>query len=252
MSIRQSRRSSRRDTYRVRRTTVAIAAIAAAGLVPALGSTAMAAGHGGQGHAAHGQSGASGSGGSHGHAVAGGGAQTRQLHHQISVLDKRLVRLEGSRAFKALDDATEQAVSANIDNDRAVLATLDASVDAMSRADAQAARRQLRGFHVDNYVRVVAVLRHAEAIAAGAATVPAAQTALQQAIDAALGVTATSPRSATRDAQAALDDADQDIDDDTDGTDGTDDSTDGTDDSGDDSSTDGTGVSDGSGDQPAA
>ncbi|GAB3864358.1 hypothetical protein GCM10028801_33380 [Nocardioides maradonensis] len=187
----------------VRRTSVAVAAIAAAGLVPALGQSAIASGHG---HAA---------------------GQTRQLHHQVSGLDRRLARVEASHALAALADDTEQAVDANIENDRAILATLDDSVDAMTPADAKAARRQLRAFHVDNYVRVVAILRRAEGLVAGAATVPAAQAALDQAVATALGITASSPRSATRDARDSLDEADQDIDDDS-STDGTDDSTDGT------------------------
>ena len=204
----------------IRRTSVAVAAIAAAGLVPALGQSAFAAGHGHASHAGHASSHASG--------------QNRQLHRQIAGLDRRLTRVEGSHALSALADDTEQAVDANIENDRAILTTLDDSVDAMAPADAKAARRQLRAFHVDNYVRVVAILRQAEGLAAGAASVPAAQAALDQAVATALGITASSPHSATRDARDSLDEAGQDIDDDS-STDGTDDSTDGTDDgSGDD------------------
>ncbi|HWU22021.1 MAG TPA: hypothetical protein VN088_10880 [Nocardioides sp.] len=185
----------------VRRTTVAVAAIAAAGLVPALGSAATAAGHGPGGH-----------GGGHGSAHAAS-AQTRQLTHQISVLDARLSRLEGSDAVTGLDDTEELALDANIDADRAQLADLAAGVSALAPADVRAERRQLQSFRVENYVLAVTILESAADLADAAATVPAAQDELDRAVTAALELTASSTRSDVRDARSHIDAAQTAIDD---------------------------------------
>lgn len=181
----------------VRRTTVAVAALAAAGLVPALGTAATAAGHG---HGGHGSD----------HAAA---AQTRQLTHQISGLDQRLVRLEGSNLVTTLADSDEQALDANIEADRAQLASLAAGVSLMSPTDVRAARQQLHAFRVENYVLASTILHRAEDLAAAAATVPAAQDELTQAVTAALALTASSTKSDVSDARSHVDAAQTDIDD---------------------------------------
>ncbi|GAB4005758.1 hypothetical protein [Nocardioides ultimimeridianus] len=194
----------------VRRTTVAVAALAAAGLVPALGSAATAAGHG-HGHGDH--------GGGHGSAPAAA-AQTRQLTHLIGVLDARLSRLEGSDAVTSLDDTEELALDANIDTDRAQLADLAAGAGSLAPADVRTARRQLQAFRVENYVLAVTILHSAEDLADAAATVPAAQDELDQAVTAALELTASSARSDVRDARSHIDAAEAAIEDAA-GTDGT-------------------------------
>lgn len=185
----------------VRRTTVAVAALAAAGLVPALGSAAIASGHGPGGH---------GGGNGSAHAAA---ARTRQLTHQISVLDARLSRLEGSDDVTSLDDTEELTLDANIDADRAQLADLTAGVSALAPADVRGARRQLQAFRVENYVLAVSILHSAEDLADAAATVPAAQDELDQAVTAALGLTASSTKSDVRDARSHIDAAEAAIDD---------------------------------------
>lgn len=221
----------------VRRTSVAIAAIAAAGLVPAPGSAAHAAGHG-HGHGHGGQGGPA--------AVHGGPAQTRQLTHQIAGLDRRLTRLESSHLVTSLGDTDEQALDANIEADRASLAELAGGISLMSADDVRAARRELHGFRVQNYVLAVTILHRAESLADAASTVPAAQDELDLAVTAALSLTASSGKGDVRDARSHVEAAQTAIDDDADGTDdstdGTDESTDGTGDStdGTDDTTDGT------------
>jgi len=160
----------------VRRTAVAIAAIAAAGLVPAIGSSATAAGHG---HAS---------------------AQNRQLTHQIAGIDRRLARLESSRAVTSLADTDEQALDANIDADRTQLATV-------------VSRQDLRTFRVANYVLAATILHRAERLSAAAASVPAAQDELSQAISAALSLNASSSKTDVRGARSHLSAAQTDIDD---------------------------------------
>jgi hypothetical protein len=133
--------------------------------------------------------------------------RTKQLLKTVSVKDARLARMSTSKAVTRLDDAYEGEVVAGIDASREALAEIAAAVEAAdSTFDTRAAARDLRAFRVENHRLVVTVVAKAdrlldEATAAGDTETAAVATT---AIDAALAVTATSPKSEVKAARAAL------------------------------------------------
>jgi hypothetical protein len=133
--------------------------------------------------------------------------RTKQLLKTVSVKDARLARMSTSKAVTRLDDAYEGEVVAGIDASREALAEIAAAIEAAdSTFDTRAAARDLRAFRVENHRLVVTVVAKAdrlldEATAAGDTETAAVATT---AIDAALAVTATSPKSEVKAARAAL------------------------------------------------
>jgi hypothetical protein len=184
----------------IRRT--ATAAVLALALSAASGP-ALAAGHG---HATH----------DHSASAHGANGQARRLAAQIAQLDRRLVRLETSHGLTGLDPADQDVLVASIEADRAWLTSV-------------ASPAQLRPFRVENYHAAVSVLRNAGELADAAASVPAAQDELDQAVAGALALTALSPRADVHAVRAHLDGAETEVEDASgDSTGGSDDSTDDT------------------------
>ena len=137
-----------------------------------------------------------------------GKAQTKQLLKDIAREDKHLVKLATSHAVTDLGDANEAGVVANIAEARAVLADLEADVEAAgSTVDTRAARKELRAFRVQNLRHAAHVLEQVEELADDAAADTEAQTFLAQAQAAALAVEATSPKDEVKAAKALLESA---------------------------------------------
>jgi hypothetical protein len=138
--------------------------------------------------------------------------KTTQLLKTVAGKDKRLERMSTSHAVTRLDDAYETEVVAGIEESRDALAAIATAVgSADSTFDTRAAARDLRAFRVENHRLVVNVVAKAdrildEATAAGDTATADLATA---AIEAALAVTATSPRSEIKDARAGLQAADE-------------------------------------------
>ena len=140
-------------------------------------------------------------------------SQTKQLLKDIAGKDARLARLSTSNAVTRLADETEAELVSNIEDARTSLGEVKTSVEAAdSTVDTRAARKELRGFRVENFRLVVNILRTAEGLEEVAATDPEATDHLVAAEDAALAITATSTKAdvrAARDhvqaAQAELD-----------------------------------------------
>ncbi|WP_107771642.1 hypothetical protein [Nocardioides sediminis] len=134
--------------------------------------------------------------------------KTKQLLRTAAGKDKRLARLSTSKAVTRLDDAYEPDVVAGIEASRDALATIATALEsADTTLDTRAAAKELRTFRVENHRLVVNVVAKAdrvldEATAAGDSGTAALDTS---AIDAALAVTATSPKSEIKAARAALD-----------------------------------------------
>ena len=134
--------------------------------------------------------------------------KTKQLLKTVAGKDKRLARLSTSNAVTRLDDAYEPDVVAGIEASRDALATIATAIEAADTTlDTRAAAKDLRAFRVENHRLVVNVVAKAdrvldEATAAGDTETAALATS---AIDAALAVTATSPKSEIKAARAALD-----------------------------------------------
>lgn len=132
-------------------------------------------------------------------------AQTKQLIKTISVKDAQLERLVTADRTTVLADDHEATVVANIGDDREALAALKAEAEAAdSTLDTRAVRADLRDFRVVNYVLSGNILRQAEAIEDEAAADPEATMHLDEAIAAALAITAESTKSDVRDARAHL------------------------------------------------
>lgn len=132
---------------------------------------------------------------------------TRQLLKTVAGKDRRLVRLTTSNAVTRLDDAYEGDVVAGIEESIAALTAIRTAVEAAdSTFDTRAAAKDLRAFRVENHRLVVTVVAkadriHDEAMAAGDTGTAALATS---AIEAALAVTATSPKREIKAARAAL------------------------------------------------
>jgi hypothetical protein len=132
---------------------------------------------------------------------------TRQLLKTVAGKDKRLVRLTTSNAVTRLDDAYEGDVVEGINQSIAALTAIRTAVEtADSTFDTRAAAKDLRAFRVENHRLVVTVVAkagriHEEAVLAGDTGTAALASS---AIEAALAVTATSPKSEIKAARAAL------------------------------------------------
>ena len=130
---------------------------------------------------------------------------TKQLVRTITVKDARLERLSTADRTTVLADEHEAVVVSNIGADRAALATLRSEAEAAdSTLDTRAVRTELRDFRVVNYVLSTNILRQAEAIADEAAADPEAVAHLDEAVTAALDITAASTKSDVREARAHL------------------------------------------------
>lgn len=132
---------------------------------------------------------------------------TKQLLKTVAGKDKRLVRLATSNAVTRLHDAYEDDVVDGIAKSITALTAIRTAVEAAdSTFDTRAAAKDLRAFRVENHRLVVTVVAkagriHEEAILAGDTGTAALATG---AIEAALAVTATSPKSEIKAARAAL------------------------------------------------
>jgi len=132
-------------------------------------------------------------------------SQTKQLVRTISVKDARLERLSTADRTTVLADEHEATAVSSIGADREALATLRSAAEAAdSTLDTRAVRAELRDFRVVNYVLSGNILRQAEAIEADAAADPEAAAHLDEAVAAALAITAESTKSDVRDARAHL------------------------------------------------
>ena len=119
--------------------------------------------------------------------------------------DARLERLSTADRTTVLADEHEAVVVANIGADRAALATLRSEAEAAdSTLDTRAVRTELRDFRVVNYVLSTNILRQAEDIADEAAADPEAVAHLDEAVTAALAITAESTKSDVREAREHL------------------------------------------------
>jgi hypothetical protein len=133
--------------------------------------------------------------------------RTRQLLKTVAGKDARLARMITSHAVTRLDDAYEPRVVAGIDESREALAAIATAVEgADSTFDVRAAAADLRAFRVENHRLVVTVVAKAGRIldAATASGDTTTSDRASTAIEAALAVTATSPRSAIKAARAGL------------------------------------------------
>lgn len=131
--------------------------------------------------------------------------QTKQLLKTISGKDAQLARLAGSHRTTRLVDDVEALLLVNIDADRAALAQIRSAAQAAgSTLDPRAARKELRGFRVVNYVLAGNILHKAERMEDDVAADPTASAHLEDAVAAALAITADSPKSAVRDARGHL------------------------------------------------
>jgi hypothetical protein len=133
--------------------------------------------------------------------------RTRQLLKTVAGKDARLARMITSHAVTRLDDAYEPRVVAGIDESREALAAIATAVEgADSTFDVRAAAADLRAFRVENHRLVVTVVAKAGRILDAATASGDTTTAdrASTAIEAALAVTATSPRSAIKAARAGL------------------------------------------------
>lgn len=179
----------------VRRTALATLAAGALLLTPV-----------GAAHASHGKDG--------GHVR----TQVKQVIKDITVKDKALARLEGSRRVTRLADENEAVLVDSIESDRAALADLrSAAAAADTTYDARAVRKEVRGYRVEVYVQAVSIVRHAEELSVEAADDAEALALVDLALDAALALDSHSAKAELRvareyldQAEAALDDSDDD------------------------------------------
>jgi len=130
---------------------------------------------------------------------------TKQLLKAISVKDAQLARIAAADRTTRLADDHEAAVVSNIGADRATLAELRTDAEAVgSTLDSKAVRKELHDFRVVNYVLSGNILRQAERVEDELAADPEAAAHLEEAITAALAITAESTKSDVRDAREQL------------------------------------------------
>ena len=131
-----------------------------------------------------------------------GGSTTRdaaRLAKDVAVKDAYLARVAASKRLLALPEDLATVVATHVAADRATLATLARS------SDAGTARTAVAALRVENYAIVVELLEEAADAREYADEDPATAGLVQPALDAALAVTAASPRSALRAARQLLD-----------------------------------------------
>jgi hypothetical protein len=142
--------------------------------------------------------------GSHakGSSVKGG---TAALVRDITRLSAALDRTVRPSRIGTLAEDVQAAVVANVEADKQDLAWLAEDVAAAGgTVDVRQVRADLRDLRPENYVLSVNVLRKATRVGAAATESPEATALVQSAVDLALTVTATSPKSVLREARAAL------------------------------------------------
>jgi len=204
---------------RLSRALLAAATVTAVSLTGASVETALAkphASHGGQ--AAH----------AAGHGKAGvAKSDARKVLRDIARVTAKLDRAVRPARIDGLDEGlavgTQDALLANVEADKAGLATLATTVStAGDTTDLRQARRDLRDLREENYVLVVNVLRHAAHVKEAAADDAEALALVDSAVAKALLVTAASTKADVKAARAdlvaaqALLDDDADADDDAD------------------------------------
>ena len=130
-------------------------------------------------------------------------SQVKQVLKDISVKDRALVRVTGSRSLTRLADENEVVLVESIEADRAELADLKAEAAAAdSTYDAKAVRTEVRGFRVEIYTQAVGIVRNAEKLAVEAAEDAEALELVDLALESAL---ALNSHSAKADVQVAKD-----------------------------------------------
>lgn len=134
------------------------AAAAAAALVLGSGGTAFAGSDHGHGHGGS-------PGGNHGSQAVE--HLQKQLTRQLERLGDRLDHATRESRLESLSDEARAAVLANVVADRTALADLATLVAAATtRDELSGLRQQVRAVHPDNYVVIVADLRHASRLSA--------------------------------------------------------------------------------------
>lgn len=142
--------------------------------------------------------------GSHakGSSVKGGAAA---LVRDITRLSAALDRTVRPSRIGTLAEDVQAAVVANVEADKQDLAWLAEDVAAAGgTVDVRQVRAGLRDLRPENYVLSVNVLRKAARVGAAATDSAEATALVQSAVDLALTVTASSPKSLLREARAAL------------------------------------------------
>lgn len=142
--------------------------------------------------------------GSHakGSSVKGGAAA---LVRDITRLSAALDRTVRPSRIGTLAEDVQAAVVANVEADKQDLAWLAEDVAAAGgTVDVRQVRAGLRDLRPENYVLSVNVLRKAARVGAAATDSAEATVLVQSAVDLALTVTASSPKSLLREARAAL------------------------------------------------
>ena len=142
--------------------------------------------------------------GSHakGSSVKGG---TAALVRDITGLTAALDRTVRPSRIGTLAEDVQAAVVANVEADKQDLVWLAEDVAAAGgTVDVRQVRADLRDLRPENYVLAVNVLRKAARVGAAATDSAEATALVQSAVDLALTVTATSPKSVLREARAAL------------------------------------------------
>ena len=130
---------------------------------------------------------------------------TAALVRDLTRLSAALDRTVRPSRIGTLAEDVQAAVVANVEADRQDLAVLAEDVAAAGgTVDVRQVRADLRDLRPENYVLAVNVLRKAARVGAAATDSAEATALVQSAVDLALTVTATSPKSLLREARAAL------------------------------------------------
>ncbi|TQK71833.1 hypothetical protein [Nocardioides sp. SLBN-35] len=216
---------------RTRRAIATAAAVSALLLAPSLASTAAAGppadtppahagGHSG-GHSG-GQSSDKGGAGKSPGSGKNAGATAKAVAKQIRAVDRMLAKVADAPRLLALPEDQRATLLASVQADRDALTSLGEAV-ATGTTTGKQARKSLRGYRPENYRKAVNILRDAADLADVSDGDSAVADLIDQAVTAALSVTATSPRGLVKQARKDLATA-WDLDDE-----GTDDAPDGTD-----------------------
>jgi hypothetical protein len=130
---------------------------------------------------------------------------TAALVRDLTRLSAALDRTVRPSRIGMLAEAVQSAVVANVEADQQDLLVLAEDVaSAGATVDVRQVRADLRDLRPENYVLAVNVLRKAARVGAAATDSAEATALVQSAVDLALTVTATSPKSLLREARAAL------------------------------------------------
>jgi hypothetical protein len=187
-------------------TTVAAVTVTGASFQTALAAPPSGA-HGG-GQAAH--------GGGHGKADLAK-SDVRKVLRDIDRATRKLDHAVRASRIDGLDQETQDALLANVETDKAVLAGQATTVStAGDTTDLRQARRDVRALRAENYVLAVNVLRQSARVGEAAADNAEALALVDSAVVKALAVTASSTKADVKAARADLVAAKALLDDDTD------------------------------------